>query len=116
MILNLTANNVNIHLTSGQVHTIEPQPTPARAQMNRMSTETVPLSLSSQHIPVTQVELGKVEYLPPEEPGITLIVSRLILEHPDTASRKDLVCVDRAIRDQEGRVIGCKGFSRRNKA
>lgn len=83
--------------------------------MTRSSTDSLTLPISNQYIPVSQVRLGPVEFLPPQEEGVTLIVSRLVLEHPETVDRTDLVCVDRAIRDKHGTILGCRGLSRRNR-
>lgn len=50
--------------------------------------------------------------LPPALPGVRLIVSRVVLEHPAAAGRDDLVMPYPLVRDEVGRIIGCNGFAR----
>ena len=54
-------------------------------------------------------EFGQVEGLPDPEPNTVLIVSRLVYDAcPD---RDDLVYPVGLLRDELGRVIGCRGLS-----
>ena len=60
-------------------------------------------------IEVTKQTLGAVEGLPEEIPGAYFIVSRLVAS---AAHRDDLLVPGSLIRDDQGKVIGCKGLSR----
>ena len=61
------------------------------------------------NIPVFISKFGEVEGLPTQQDGTSVIVSRIVF----TASgRSDLICVDDAVRDSQGRVVGCRAFSR----
>jgi hypothetical protein len=48
------------------------------------------------------------DYLPPQKEGTYYVVSRLIAE---AIKREDLLIPDEAVRDEEGRIIGCKSFA-----
>lgn len=68
-------------------------------------------------VPLTQPSYGKIEGLPDPEPGVFLIVSRMIqmaAQHEaakDPAKfRGDLLVPGGQVRDEEGRVIGCTSF------
>lgn len=60
-------------------------------------------------IPITRTEFGRPEGLPDYEKGTYLIVSRLVKENcPD---RWDLLSVNETVRNQQGKVIGCRSLS-----
>lgn len=58
---------------------------------------------------VTYLEDGVEMPLPKQQEGVLYIVSRITAEAlPD---RSDLLMVDGTVRDDDGRIIGCTGFS-----
>ncbi len=60
-------------------------------------------------IPLTRTQFGETENLPPQREGIYYIVSNLVAQaNPD---RRDLLIVDDTVRDEQGRIIGCKSLS-----
>ena len=60
-------------------------------------------------VPFTRTEMGEVIGLPDPQDGVFIIVSRIICAAcPD---RDDLVIVDQTVRDEAGRIIGCRSFS-----
>jgi hypothetical protein len=59
---------------------------------------------------VTYSEGGVEMPLPPEQEGVLYIVSRITAEA--LPGRSDLLMVDGTVRDDDGRIIGCTGFSR----
>jgi hypothetical protein len=61
-------------------------------------------------IPVVRTRLGCPEGLPDPEDGVILIVSALIAEHHSVEHREDLAYPGEAIRDESGRVVGCRGL------
>ena len=75
----------------------------------RVSVETqkiegnfpIPLSISKFSETITG--------LPEEEPGVFLIVSRMVAEA--LPKRNDLLVVNETTRDQEGRIDGCSSFT-----
>jgi hypothetical protein len=58
---------------------------------------------------VTYSEGGVEMPLPPEQEGVLYIVSRITAEA--LPGRSDLLMVDGTVRDDDGRIIGCTGFS-----
>lgn len=60
-------------------------------------------------IQLSKTHFGDVEGLPDAEDGTLLIVSRLV--KAAMPERADLVCPGMQVRDDEGRVIGCKSLA-----
>ena len=58
---------------------------------------------------VTYFKGGVEMPLPPEQEGVLYIVSRITAEA--LPGRSDLLMVDGTVRDDDGRIIGCTGFS-----
>lgn len=103
LIRNLTPHILNIHLQDGKVLTISPDGLIARVAQER--TERAPVF----GIPVTESRFGEVENLPAPVEGHIYIVSGLVLAAvPD---RPDVFAPGEAIRDDQGRIIGCEGLS-----
>lgn len=59
-------------------------------------------------IPVNRSVFGEVVGLPDYDPETIYIVSRLVAE---AAKRPDLYVVDDAVRDEQGRIIGCRALA-----
>ncbi len=60
--------------------------------------------------PLTRTEYGEVENLPEPKDGVWYIVSAMVAGRcPD---RRDLVIPNEAVRDEKGRIIGCRSFGR----
>lgn len=62
-------------------------------------------------IPVVESHYGEVKGLPPRVGGVSLIVSRLVLE-TIKKDRPDVYCPGDLIRDAAGQPVGCKGLAR----
>lgn len=60
-------------------------------------------------IPITSTKFGEVEGLPREQEGFCLIVSRLVRQA--LPERKDLLVPNEVVRDEEGKIIGCKSLA-----
>lgn len=60
-------------------------------------------------IPLTSTVYGDLEGLPDEQSGVYYIVSGLV--KAACPERKDLLVPSEQLRDEQGRVIGCKSFS-----
>ena len=58
---------------------------------------------------VTYEEDGVEMPLPDKQEGVLYIVSRITAEA--LPNRDDLLMVDGTVRDDDGRIIGCTGFS-----
>lgn len=74
----------------------------------RVSQLTEPVG-TINNVPLFRVSLGDVENLPEPQENTFYIVSRMVAEA--LPHRKDLLIPTELVRDQEGRVIGCRGFS-----
>lgn len=61
-------------------------------------------------IPVYSTSYGEPEGLPEEKEGVLYIVSALTAQ--SAPERKDLLIIDGAVRDSEGRIVGCTAFGR----
>ena len=61
-------------------------------------------------IPLFATAFGQVEGLPPQEAGRYYLVSALVASAEK--DRTDLLSPSGLVRDEQGRVIGCEGFTR----
>lgn len=61
-------------------------------------------------IPVYSTSYGEPEGLPEEKEGVFYLVSALTAQA--AKGRKDLLLVDGAVRDGEGKIVGCTAFGR----
>lgn len=121
-LVNLTPHPIVLRsATLGTRYTIAPTlPTPrageVRDRTDEINVEVLPTDdkPAGFQFPVTvnNLRLGRVENLPDPRPGVLLIVSRVIAEAlPD---RTDLVIPDEMIRDDQGRIVGCRALARVN--
>ena len=102
MLKNLTPHEVKIITGEG---TIVVKPSGVVACCN----EHEELAKDLAGIPVIRLVLGEVVDLPPEEEGVTLIVSHIVLQA--CPKRKDLVKPGKPVRNAAGEIIGCLGLS-----
>ena len=107
--VNLTPHTLTVSATDGQVISIAPSGTIARCSQSVSVVDTV--TVDGHEIQVTSVILGDVTDLPDPEEGTVFIVSRLVADKMKD-SRKDLLIPGPLLRDKEGKVIGCDGFTR----
>lgn len=100
-VVNLTPHSINI--IGGP--TFEPSGEIARiSSTNENAGEMV---VNGESIPLITQEFGEVVGLPEEKEGTLFIVSGLIFSNSD---RNDLLVPGEQVRDDKGRVIGCKSF------
>lgn len=103
VLVNMTPHALNIVQRDGKTLTVAPSGYVPRCS----STEVVDQSIGL--IEITKQTLGEVEGLPDPIPGAFYVVSRLVAS---AANRPDLLVPGPLLRDDQGRVIGCKGLSR----
>lgn len=103
MLVNLCPHQINLHINGILKSTILPSGTIARCSQSQELVETW------LGIPITRQAFGEVTDLPAPREGTRYIVSRLVAEA--CKDRKDLVIPGPAVRDEDGRVIGCEGLS-----
>ena len=64
----------------------------------------------STAIRVVKSIYGEVQGLPPETDDVFIIVGGMVLEHPSTSHRRDLLAPGELVRDDKGQPIGCMGL------
>ena len=99
---NLTPHDVVVVREDGSTLVYKPEPTPARVDVCLEAVE------SDSEFPMFSESYGKVVGLPKSEYGTVLIVSGLVCSA--MPNRFDLVHPVGLVRDNEGRVVGCKGL------
>lgn len=103
-LVNLTPHAITF-ITDTETQVIEPSGTLAR-----VSTKTVLTGETVSGIPVTKTEFGVVEGLPDPEEGTAFIVSSLVAGR--VLERTDVFIPNESVRDDAGRIIGCKSLGR----
>ena len=102
MLINLTPHEVRIIRGDGEI-TLPPSGTIARCNVTRRQVGLV------DGIPVNRTAFGAVEGLPDPQPDTYYIVSALVAQAcPD---RHDLLIPDDTVRDDQGRIIGCRALA-----
>lgn len=74
----------------------------------RVSTTISPSGMIGD-IPLSKSKFGEVENLPEPKNHTRYIVSRMVMEA--CPERSDLLVPGECVRDEEGRIIGCKSLS-----
>lgn len=125
-IVNLTPHTVTFWNGERPILDIAPCENPPRCDVKRVTVGTISLAHPCQicqgcpgtdgfcddpetSIRLTKTEFGDVQNLPDPESGTIFIVSRAVAEAcPD---RKDLFFPDDTVRDEQGRIVGCKALA-----
>ena len=108
-IVNLTPHALNImpQGPDGPVVTIPPSGQVARCAVDRVQVDTI--TVDGISVPVNQTRFGEVSDLPDPQPDTIFVVSALVAQAvPD---RQDVFIVDDAVRDEQGRIIGCRALA-----
>lgn len=103
MLMNLCPHPINLYINGVLNSTILPSGKIARCEQKQEYVETWMI------IPITRQTFGKVTGLPAPKDGVRYIVSSRVADA--CPERKDLVVPGPAVRDENGRAIGCEGFS-----
>ena len=105
--VNLTPHDVTV-VSGGKVKKYDRDGTVARV------TETTTLAFSIDDCDINDVVFGDVIGLPAPVKGVWFIVSAMVKEavKKSGSGRNDCVSPGNLIRDENGEVIGCKGFAR----
>jgi len=102
-LVNLTPHPVTFVADDGEkLLELPGNPNPPRAQESREAQGTV------NGIPVSKVHMGEVQGLPAPQAGVGYIVSRIVAE---AVHRNDLFVPDQTVRDEQGRIIGCRALA-----
>jgi len=108
-IVNLTPHALNLMPAgpTGPVVTIPPSGLVARCAVDRVQVDTV--TVDGIVIPVNRTQFGAVTGLPDPQPDTIFVVSALVAQAvPD---RQDVFITDDAVRDDQGRLIGCRALA-----
>lgn len=108
-IVNLTPHALNLmpEGPDGPTVTIPPSGQVARCAVDRVQVNTV--AVDGIAVPVNQTRFGEVSNLPDPQPDTIFVVSALVAQAvPD---RQDVFITDDAVRDEQGRIIGCKALA-----
>ena len=107
-IRNLTPHEVKVLADDGSVIGTFPSVGVARARQ----TDT-PVGLI-ESIPVVKTGFGEVTGLPEPTEGVAFIVSIITLNAARAHGRStdDLLITSQAVRDDQGRIVGCRAFAR----
>lgn len=109
-IINLTPHAINLMAEDGSIIATFASQGVARATSSRAAIDTV--NINGVSININRTSFGMVENLPEPEADTLYIVSALTAKAaPD---RTDLIAPDDTIRDDTGRIIGCRAFAKLN--
>ena len=102
-IVNCTPHAINVMDSEGkEILTLEPSGICPRCSVERKKVGDI------NGIPINKSVFGDVYDLPSPQPDTIYIVSRLVAE---ATRREDLYIVDDAVRDENGRIIGCRALA-----
>ena len=102
-VINCTPHDINIILDEEKNIVIE-----ASGIVARVSTVLSPSGMIGE-IPLSETRFGEVENLPEPKYGTRYLVSRMVMEA--CPNRNDLLVPGECVRDEEGKIIGCKTLS-----
>jgi hypothetical protein len=102
-IINLTPHTINIERADGTLIEVAPSGTVARCAETRAERPAI------EGVGVTLAQFGEVEGLPAPQLGKIFVVSALVLAQ--VPHRADVFAPGPAVRDEQGRIIGCVGLS-----
>lgn len=102
-IINLTPHDITFVTENGNIVI------PASGNAARLSTKTVNTG-KINGIPVTATEFGDVTGLPDPSADTVYLVSSLVAGR--VPERNDVFIPNESVRDEAGRIIGCKSLGR----
>ena len=107
-IINLTPHEVKIVDGGNNVVAVFPSDGVARASQHDVLVDEI------NSIPVVKTEFGEVLGLPEPTEGTVFIVSRITVEaaRAQGLSTDDLLVTSGAVRDDQGRIVGCRALAR----
>lgn len=106
-LVNLTRHAIVLRPTAGGELVIPPSGTEARIAVTRAVAAVI--TIDGVDIPVNRNSYGEIENLPVPVEGVVYLASALVGQR---ALRADVVGVDDAIRDDQGRVVGARALAR----
>ena len=107
-LINCTPHDINIMDSDNNIILTVPSSN-TLIRVSQTTTDAGSLSIDGIDIPITDNTFGDVVGLPPQQDDTILIVSAMVVNACKT--RTDLALVNQAVRDEKGRIIGCKSLS-----
>ena len=107
-LMNLTPHALNVRKADGTFLELPPSGTVARRSVERIVVGEI------DGITIYATKFGQLEGLPEPSDGTVYIVSALAAQA--CADRHDVLVPGEAIRDDNGRVVGCNGLVRTSEA
>jgi len=108
-LVNLTPHAINMMDDDANVIcVIEPSGTLARVSVRTERTET--LDFDGVNLATSKSVYGDIEGLPDETDGVAYVVSSLVAQR--VPERNDVFIPNESVRDEKGRIIGCKSLGR----
>lgn len=111
-LINCTPHNINIMDNDNNIILSIPA-SGTLIRVAQTTTDVGSINGNGVDIPVTDNTYGDVVGLPVQQLDTILIVSAKVADACKT--RKDLALVNETVRDEKGRIIGCKSISFPNK-
>ena len=107
-IVNLTPHEVKVLDDDDNVIATFPSVGVARARQHDVPAGEI------ESIPVVKTEFGEASGLPEPTEDAVFIVSRITVEAARAQGRTtdDLLTTSGAVRDDQGRIVGCRAFAR----
>ena len=105
-IINLTPHDINVYNDGELVETFKPSEDIARVSCKKICL------FRKNNIGYYSASYGKLTGLPEKIDGFQYIVSRMVFEAARVSKRgtSDLLIPGEAVRDTDGKIIGCEGF------
>ena len=107
-LVNLTPHSITIWDGDEVVVDVEPSGSMARCTEDRRPGD--PITVDGHEIPINSVGFGEVVGLPDPVPGVGYVVSRAVAE--TVPGREDVFYPDIPVRDEQGRIVGCRALAR----
>lgn len=101
-LINLTPHDINLYRDGKLVQTLKSE------GVARCSVESKKIAEINDY-PIYENFFGEISGLPEPQKDTYFIVSRIVAEA--AKNRTDLLIVDKTIRDENGKIIGCEGFA-----
>ena len=112
VIINLTPHPLRFFASDGCEIVFTAAAIPARVDQTRELVLDL-VTPDGHNVPVTQSTFGAVTGLPDPQPNTFYVVSLITAQALKAIGRTDdILIVDAAVRDEEGHIIGCRGFAR----
>ena len=107
-IINATPHAINIIGDNGNI-LLTVEPSGILVRVSQKTTDAGCITADGVLIPVTSNIFGDVVGLPDQQDDTIIIVSAMVANA--CKDRADLALVNQAVRDDKGRIIGCRSLS-----